>query len=492
MRMSPRPANARTFGLITGAMAAWAATLSGCAAGPNFHAPAPITDATYTAAPQPVSTAQTEGAGGAAQRFVPAESLGGAWWRTFGSADLDRLVEQALADSPTLAQARMKLEQAREDYRAQAGGSEWPQVNGSVDVTREKIDPAAFGIGDLLGNRTFPPFTLYEAQVSVSYTLDLFGANRRALEALAAGIDYQQYELDAARLTLAGNVVTSVIRRASLATQIDLSERMLAEQLHELEITELRHRAGGISDSDLLSQRTQVEQTRASVAPLRVQLAQADHQLAVYLGRTPAQGVAGVPALETLQLPTELPLTLPSTLARQRPDIRASEALLHQASANVGVATANLFPQITLTGSFGPEGTELSHLVDVWSVGAGLTQPIFHGGQLQSRRRSAQDAYQAAAAAYRQTVLQGLQQVADALRALEQDALQLAAREAVQGDAAASARVAERRYSAGGLSQLSLLDTERQELQATLDRTLVQAQRLADTAALYQALGAGP
>jgi NodT family efflux transporter outer membrane factor (OMF) lipoprotein len=471
---------------------ACASALCGCAAGPDLREPAPIADATYTAAPQPAATARAEGPDGAAQHFVEAESLGGAWWRAFGSADLDRLVQQALDDSPTLAQAGMKLEQARQDYLAQAGGSEWPQVNGSLNATREKINPAAFGIGSLLGNRTFPPFTLYQAQVSVSYTLDVFGANRRTLEGLAAGIDYQQYELEAARLSLAGNVVTSVIRRASLAAQIELSERILAAQANQLEITEQRYRAGGIAESDLLAQRSQVEQTRAGIAPLRAQLAQADHQLAVYLGRTPAQGAGGVPALNVLQLPTELPLTLPSTIARQRPDIRASEALLHQASANVGVATANLYPQITLSGSYGPQGTQLSNLLDVWSIGAGLTQPIFHGGQLRARQRSAQDAYEAAAAAYRQTWLQGLQQVADALRALEQDALQLAAREAAQRDAAASARVAEQRYAAGGLSQLSLLDAQRQELQTTLDSTLAQAQRLSDSAALYQALGARP
>lgn len=468
------------------------ALLCGCAAGPDFHEPRSIADAGYTPAPQPAVTAQAQGPGGAAQHFVQAETIGGAWWRAFGSADLDRLVQQALDDSPTLAEAGMKLEQARQDYLAQAGGSEWPQVNGSLNAAREKINPAAFGIGSLLGNRTFPPFTLYQAQVSVSYTLDAFGANRRTLEGLAAAIDYQQYELDAARLTVAGNVVTCVIRRASLAAQIELSERILATQAQQLEITEQRYRSGGIAENDLLAERSQVEQTQAGLAPLRIQLAQADHQLAVYLGRTPAQGPGGVPALGALQLPTELPLTLPSTLARRRPDIRASEALLHQASANVGVATANLYPQITLSGSAGPEGTQLSNLVEVWSIGAGLTQPIFHGGQLRARQRSAQDAYEAAAAAYRQTVLQGLEQVADALRALEQDALQLAARDHAQRDAAASARVAERRHAAGGLSQLSLLDVQRQELQTMLDRTLAEAQRLSDSAALYQALGARP
>jgi NodT family efflux transporter outer membrane factor (OMF) lipoprotein len=392
----------------------------------------------------------------------------------------------------------MKLVQAQQDVLAQAGATQWPQVDASLNATREKTDPAAFGIGSLAGGGNFPPFTLYSAKVSVSYTLDLFGANRRALEALAAQVDYQRYELDAARLSLAGNVVTSAVRHASLARQIALTEELLADQSRQLDITEHRFRAGGVSRMDLLSQRSQVEQARASLAPLRTQLAQAGHQLAVYLGLPPAQlapGGAVDPAaldLDDFALPAEVPLTLPSTLAQQRPDIRASEALLHQASANVGVAVANLYPQITLSGSTGPEGVRVTDLVNVWSVGAGLTQPLFHGGQLQARKRSAEAAYEAALAAYRQTVLQGLQQVADALRALQQDAIDLQSRDQAQRDAHASAEIASRRFAAGGLSQLALLDTERQELQTTLDRTKVQAQRLADTAALYQALAARP
>jgi len=480
------------------ALALSVVALCGCAVGPDFRRPEPVAVATYTPAPQPTVAEEAPGPGGAAQRFVPADTMGGAWWRAFGSPTLDRLVQQALDNSPTLAQARMRLDQARQDYLAQAGATEWPQLDANLNTTREKTDPAAFGIGNLAGGRSFPPFTLYSAKVSVSYALDIFGANRRALEALAAQVDYQQYELDAARLSLAGNVVTTAVRRASLAKQIALTEDLLADQSRQLDITGQRYEAGGISRLDLLSERTQVEQTRASLAPLRAQLAQADHQLAVYLGRPPAQLVPGSdddPAaldLDTLVLPAEVPLTLPSTLAQQRPDIRASEALLHQAGANVGVATANLYPQITLSASTGPEGVKVSDLVNVWSVGAGLTQPLFHGGQLMARKRSAQDAYEAALAAYRQTVLEGLQQVADALRALQQDAIELQSRDQAQRDAHASAQIASQRYAAGGISQLLLLDTERQEMQTSLDRTKVQAQRLSDTAALYQALGARP
>jgi NodT family efflux transporter outer membrane factor (OMF) lipoprotein len=474
------------------------AALCGCAVGPDFRAPEPIPAATYTPTPQPAGSEESRGPGGAAQRFVLAEAIGAGWWRSFGSPTLERLVQRALDDSPTLAQARMKLVQAQQDYLAQAGATEWPQVDASLKATRSKPDVAGAGFGGLTGGRSFPPFTLYSAKVNVSYTLDLFGANRRALEALAAQIDYQQYELDAARLTLAGNVVTAAVRRASLAKQIALTEEMLADQSRQLDITGQRFEAGGVSRMDLLSQRSQVEQTRASLAPLRAQLAQTDHQLAVYLGLPPAQLASGGEAdpaaldLDTFVLPVEVPLTLPSTLAQQRPDIRASEALLHQASANVGVAVANLYPQITLSGATGPEGISISDLSNFWSVGAGLTQPLFHGGQLQAHKRSTEAAYEAALAAYRQTVLQGLQQVADALRALQQDAIELRSRDQAQRDAHASAEIASQRFAVGGLSQLQLLDTERQDLQTSLDRTKVQAQRLADTAALYQALGARP
>jgi len=474
------------------------AVLCGCAVGPTFQRPESTSVATYTREPQPAATEQAGGPGGDAQHFVPAGEVGGGWWRAFGSPTLDRMVQQAIENSPTLAQAQMRLVQAQQDYLVQAGATEWPQLDAALKATRQKPDPAASGLGSLVGARSFPPFTLYSAKVNVSYTLDLFGANRRALEALAAQVDYQQYELDAARLSLAGNVVTTAVRHASVAKQIALTELLLADESRQLDIAEQRYQAGGISRMDVLSQRSQVEQTRASLAPLRTQLAQAEHLLAVYVGRAPGQpstpndGDASALALDALVLPTNLPLTLPSTLAQQRPDIRASEALLHQASANVGVATANLYPQLTVSAGDGPEGVHMSDLLNVWSVGAGLTQPLFHGGQLRAHKCSAEAAYEAALAAYRQTVLQGLQQVADALRALQQDAIELQSRDQAQRDAHDSAEIAGQRYAAGGLSQLALLDTQRQELQTTLDRTRVQAQRLADTAALFQALGARP
>lgn len=468
-----------------------AATLAACAPFQRPTLEAPAAGASYTPAPQPGRTVAAEGPGGAAQAFSSDAQLGGEWWHAFASPALDELVAEALRASPTLKQADARLAQARENYKALSGATEWPRADLALDASRQKISPAAIAGGSFLGNRTIPPFSLYDARVNVSYSLDLFGANRAAREALAEQAAYQRFELEAARLTLAGNVVTTAIRHASLAAQVDLSERIVANRERQLEIAAGRLVAGGIADSDLLAQRVQLQQARAGIPALRTQHAQAGHQLAVLLGRAPAQTPVA-PAFEDITLPTDIPVSVPATLASRRPDIRAAAALASQASANAGVAWANQFPQITLTGSAGAEGAKTSEMASVWALGAGLTQPLFHGGELRAKRRAAEAAYDAASWAYRQTVLEGLQQVADALRALEQDALELAAREQARHDSAAAAGIARKRYEAGGISELAALDAQRQELQAVLDRTRSQAQRLLDSAALFQALGAHP
>lgn len=421
-----------------------AGTLAGCAVGTGDKIVAEVPDATYTPAPQPVRTVAAPGTGGAAQVFTASEPLGAAWWHAFGSPVLDSLVADALRASPTLEEAAARLRQARENYSALAGATEWPKADLALDATRQKISPAAIAGGAFLGDRTIPPFSLYDARVNVSYSLDLFGANRAARAALAEQAEYQQFALEAARLTLAGNVVTTAIRHASLAAQIELSERIVANRERQLEIAAGRLAAGGIAESDLIAQRIQVQQARAGIPALRTQLAQASHQLAVLEGRTPAQAPVP-PAFDAIALPADIPVSIPATLAGRRPDIRAAAALMHQASANVGVAWANQFPQITLTGSVGAEGAKVSEMASVWSLSAGLTQPLFHGGELQARRRAAEAAYSAALSAYRQTVLEGLQQVADALRALEQDAVELAARAQAAHDAASASEIADRK-----------------------------------------------
>lgn len=466
-----------------------AVALFGCAVGPNFQAPAAPDTQTYTREGHPAATVAANGAAGASQAFTAAQRATPMWWTLFQSDALNRLVEQAMRQSPSLAQARAKLVEARENYNAQFGASEFPSVEANVSGVRQQIDIAQFGIPNV---QNPGPFTLYNASVSVSYALDIFGGNRRALEALMAQVDYQSFEFEAARLSLAGNVVATAVRRASLQQQIALTQRLADTQAQQLAITEGRFAAGGVSQLDVRSLRTLLAQTRASLPPLAAQLAQTDHQLAILLGVAPSEADFGDITLDSLHLPDTLPLTLPSTLARERPDIRASEALLHQASANIGVATANLYPQFSLSAGIGSERTNIQDVVggvNIWNVGLNLTQPIFRGGELRAKKRSVQAAYDAALAYYQQTVLQALQEVADTLTALQNDAHELQARDDAAQQAQASLDIAHALYSAGGVSQFGLLDTLRQALQTALDRTRAQADRFADTAALFQALG---
>jgi NodT family efflux transporter outer membrane factor (OMF) lipoprotein len=459
--------------------------LCGCAVGPDFQEPAPPAASTYTREPPQ----ETAAAGGAAQTFANAERAPDAWWTEFHNDALNRLVDQALHDSPTLAQARSRLVEASEMYTAQTGGTRYPQVNVSASGTRQQIDLAAFGIPNAPSTG---PFSLFDASLNVSYVLDIFGSNRRALEATMAQVDYEAFELEAARLALAGNVVATAIRRASLLRQVELTRQIEAGQARQLAILDQRLAAGGVAEIDVRGMRTLLEQTRATLPPLTTQLAQSEHLLAVLLGIEPGSADLGDIVLDSLQLPGVVPLTLPSTLARQRPDIRAAEAVLHQASAEVGVATANLYPQFVISAGLGSERARIADVVDgtnVWNVGLNLTQPIFHGGELRAKKRAAEAAYTAAFAGYRQVVLQALQQVADVLVALENDAGELDARGQAAREAQATLATSRVRLTAGGLSQFALLDSERQALQTSLDRARAQGDRLADTAALFQSLG---
>ncbi|SDE19809.1 efflux transporter outer membrane subunit [Paraburkholderia lycopersici] len=468
-------------------------TLAGCTVGPDFRTPEAPAATGWTRAGTPAATAGAAGPGGGAQTFATAGHAPRAWWTQFGSAELDELVDQALRASPTLDSARAKLLEARENYNAQAGAANFPSVDLKLSGTRQKVDLAAFGITQVANP---PPFTLYNASVSVSYVFDVFGANRRALEATLAQVDYATYELEAARLSVAANVVSTAIRRASLQRQVELTRNLADAQARQLEIVEARLAAGGVAQTDVRSQRTLLAQTRASLPPLETQRDAAEHQLAILLGVAPSStrftAQLDALSLNTLRLPDTVTLTLPSALARERPDIRAAEALLHQASANVGVATANLYPQISISASMGSERTHIEDVVNglnIWNVGLGLTQPLFHGGELRAKKRASEAAYEAAFADYRQTVLQALQQVADALRALQNDATELQARDDAAREAQANATIAQTRHEAGGVSEFALIDTQRQALQTMLDRTRAHADRLADTAALYQALG---
>ena len=465
--------------------------LAGCAAGPDFRRPEPPAASTYLPGAQPSGTVAATGPGGAKQRFDTGSDIPSEWWSLFRSESLDRLVRIALEESPTLAQARARLVQAREDLNARAGATRYPAVDAGISATRRKVNLDSLGVTNVPEPG---PFTLYNASISVSYALDLFGGNRRALEGLGAKVDYRKFELEAARRTLAANVVNAALRQASLRARIRIARDLLEAQGRQVVITEERYEAGGVSALDVRNQNLLLDQTRALPPPLERELARVTHQLAVYLGREPAMATIDAFDLDGLHLPEEVPLRLPSTLARKRPDIRAAEALWHQASANVGVATADLFPRITLSGSLGSQKTDSGDLLsgaNVWSIAGNLMQPIFRGGELRARKRSAVAAYDEAAAAYRQTVLQGLQEVADALSALDMDARTLQARADAAGHARAGYEIARQQYQVGGISHLALLDAQRQLLQSELDRVQAQADRYADTAALLHALGGG-
>ena len=461
-----------------------ALTTTGCTVGPDFTSPNPPAVASYTAD----DNAQRATS---AQRLQPGADIPAQWWRLFRSDALDQLVRQALEASPTLAQARATLRQATEELDAETGGRLLPSADANLSATRQKVDPSAFGVPV---TQPPAPFTLYNASIDVSYTLDVFGGNRRALEGLAAQVNYQAHELQAARMSLAANVVTAAIRQADLSERLAATRDLLDAQQRQQDIMRQRVALGGVAEADLRNQELLVAQTRATLPPLEKQLSQTTHQLAVYLGQPPAALRTPPLRLAELTLPPDIPTGVPSALTRQRPDILAAEALWHKASADVGVATANQYPQFTLTASFGSQRTragDLSDGVNVWSLGLGLVQPLFRGGELRARKRAAEAGYEAAAAAYRQTVLDGFRQVADALRAVQTDADAFNAYDDAWRRADDALRIAQGRFQAGGISHQSLLDSQRQLLQTRIARSEADAARYADTAALLQALGGG-
>lgn len=464
--------------------------VSGCAVGPDYRSPAQPRGTSYTAATLPERTVASSVKGGASQRFIPGNHIPGQWWSLFHSEPLDHMIQQALSDSPSLALAKARIIEARENRRAQFGNL-IPSVDANLSASRQKISGASFG----QPGTDISPFTLLNATVDVSYSLDVFGATRRQLEALASQIEYQQFQLEGIYLALTANIVTTAIQEASLRSQIQATRQIISVLAQQLELIEGRFQLGAVPLSDVLAQRTQLAQTRATLPVLERDLQQTRHQLAVLIGKPPSEAVLPEFTFEQMSLPEELPLSLPSSLVRQRPDIRASEALLHAASAGIGVATARLYPQITLTGQIGSSATTLNGLFEsgstIWNLGAGLLQPIFRGGTLTAQRRAAIAQYDQAMAQYRDTVLQSFRNVADVLRALESDAQTLKDQAETESVAAESLDLTQRQFALGAVSYLSLLNAQRQHQEARIARVKVQATRYADTAALFQALGGG-
>jgi NodT family efflux transporter outer membrane factor (OMF) lipoprotein len=467
-----------------------ALALCGCAVGPDFRTPpAPATDHYVPGAP--IATVGGPGTAAPLQTLVTDQDIPAQWWTLFHSEPLDTRVRAALLDSPTIAAAEAALRSAQEGYIAQRGASLYPQVDAQFQAQREAAPGAAFGFPEA-GTSTF---TLFDAAVNVTYKFDLVGGTRRQLEALRAQTDYQRWQLEAARLTLAANVVTTIITAASLNDQITATNDILATERDQLRIVRSQHTAGATSQSDVLTQQANVATLEATLPGLQKALSQAGHRLAVLSGQTPDHGGVEGLSLTDLTLPAQLPVSLPAKLVRQRPDVLASESQLHQASAQAGVATANLYPQLNLSASIGSETTSITDLFNTgtaaWNIGGTLLQPVFHGGELRAKRRQAFDDLDQATAQYRGTVLSALQDVADTLRALQDDALQLQAERNAESAARDGLDITRRQFQAGGTSYINLLIAQRQYAQARLTRIQSEMARMTDSAALLQALGGG-
>ena len=472
--------------------AAGAALLSlGAAAcvGPNFHRPAPPSVESFTAQTLAAQTAEAAGPGGAAQRFLSESEVPRNWWTLFGSEPLNQMVSEALRANPDVLSAQASLRQALENTAAQRG-SYFPQAQGSFDASRNRDATGVLSPNLSSGQAVYNLFT---PQVTVSFVPDVFGANRRAVESLAAQAEAARYQLDATYLTLTANVVTAAIQAAGLRDQIAATMRMVSLESESLAVLKRELELGAVAEADVYAQDAALAQLEASLPPLKRQLQITEDQLAALLGRTPSQFSAPTVSLDGIALPVDVPVGLPSQLVDRRPDVRAAEAQLHAATANVGVATANLLPQFTLTGDAGSSGTALNQLFKAgagfWSIGANATQTVFAGGTLIHKKRAADAALDQAAAAYKSSVLTAFQNVADALHALDNDADALKAATRAMSAAQLSLGVSQRQLALGSVSYLALLNSEQTYSQALVLQIQARTSRLVDTAALFNALG---
>lgn len=464
--------------------------LSSCI-GPNFQSPKAPKTYTYTNQPLPNKTIASKSPGGESQAFLMGSDIPAQWWMLFQSPEINQLIEKGLNNNPTVHSAQAALAQSQQNYRATIGNVLIPAINLNSFVSRNQINIGNYGdpsIGDQLSI-----FNLYNAQVGVTYLVN-FGMLRQ-VEASAAQVEYQVFNLEATYLMLMGNIVTSAITLASLERQIEATKKLVAYEKKQLDIIQAQFELGGASKIDVTNQKTEMEQTIATLPVLENQLAATRHSLAILIGELPSEAFIPNINLDAVYLPTELPVSLPSNLVKQRPDVRAAEAMLHQACAEIGIATANLLPQFNLTGNYGPYTTNLSNFFSsnsiVWNIEAQMTQPLFHGGALWADRQASIDYYNQAAAQYRETVLTAFKNVADALKAIEYDALALQANYEAEAAAKETLDLTEIQFKYGAVNYPALLISQYQYHQAMISRIQAQAMRYSDTAALFQALGGG-
>lgn len=462
------------------------ALLSACAMGPAWQRPkAPAVTGYTTATSAPAAAGST-----APPTLQPGATVDPQWWRAFGSAPLDQLVDTALAHNPDIEAAQATVEQAQHLLRATRGAF-YPQVALGLGAERQRSS------GANSGGRVGPQlYNLYTGQVEVGYSPDVFGLSRLATRDAQARVDIARYRLAAARLAIAGNVVATAIDLAALDAQLDAMAHTLRDQQQVLDLARTQYRLGATSQFDVLSQQSLLASSQAQQLTLQQARDAALHLLATYVGQFPAQaGALTLPTIDQLQLPTALPLSLPSALVRERPDILAAEAQLRAANAEVGIAVARMYPNVQLSAAWGVQGNHTDGLFSpasrIWNVAAGLVQPIFEGGTLKAEKQAAEAAYRGVFANYQGAVLGAFRNVADVLRALDHDAGALDAQtRALQAAQQANVLVAAQ-YRAGGVDYVGLMTSEMQLEAARMAQIKARAQRYADATALYVALGGG-
>lgn len=475
------------------ALSALMAGLVACAVGPDFKRPAAPSAASYGAASAQQQTVAVDARAGETQRFVTGMDIPAEWWTLFQSPDLNRLIEQALKSNPDLSAAQAALRQAHELYSAQRTAY-FPLVQGNFSGLRAKN-----ALGTIANPTSLPQqdpyYDLYTAQLSLSYAPDVFGVTRRTMEAARAGVEGTRFQFEATYVTLTSNVVVTAVQEAALRGQIAATERLLQLQ-QQLTATVRQQRAlGTASDLDLLAQESAEAQTAQTLPPLQKQLGQARDALTALLGQLPSDEPAETFRLEDLTLPGDLPVSLPSKLIEQRPDVRQAEENLHAASAQVGVALGNMLPQFSIDANLGSSALKLGQLFSpytgFWDIGASLTQTLFDAGALIHRHRAADAALDQAGAQYRAAVILACQNVADTLRALQSDADALHASAEAEVAARKTFELARQQRELGAISLVALLNAEQAYRQAELALVQAQGNRYADTAGLFQALGGG-
>jgi NodT family efflux transporter outer membrane factor (OMF) lipoprotein len=465
--------------------------ICGCAVGPNFKQPAPPPVKTYLPEPLPAQTDSVDASGGPAQHFVAGMNIPAQWWTLFQSPALNELIEQSFKNNPTVQGAQAALRQANENYLAQRGAL-LPTVQGGYDFQRQRNATGTLAPTLSSGEQIF---NLHTAQVSVTYALDVFGGVRRQTESMRALADSQQYQLEATYLTLASNVVTTAIQEASARAQLEATQDIVRSEREGLQILQRQYELGSIAMTDVMAQEATLATAETGIPALQKQLEQARHALATLAGRFPSETAAEHFELASLRLPEDIPVSIPSQLVRQRPDVLSAEAQMHSASAEVGVAIANMLPQISLTGSLGGASTQFGQLFAAgntfWTGGASLTQTLFQGGALLHKERAARAALDQAGADYRGAVLTAFQNVADTLSALQLDAQALSAAVRAQHAAEQSLVTIRRNVELGSTGYLAMLNAQQTYQQAVLNLAQAEANRYTDTAALFQALGGG-